>query len=66
MFDATTTALLRAVHEDVCQMVSPFQTTARVHVASKILEAASGGERSVEGLTRIGRHALREATCRSH
>jgi hypothetical protein len=66
MFDATTTALLRAIHEDVCQTVPPFQTTARVHVASKILEAASGGERSVECLTRIGRHALREATNLRH
>jgi hypothetical protein len=47
-------------------MVSPFQTTARVHVASAILEAASSGERSVDGLIRVGRRALRDATGGAH
>ncbi len=66
MFDLRTTALLRAIHEDVCQVVPPFQSTARVHVASAILEAARTGERSVERLTRIGQCALYEATTKTH
>src|SRR3954470_6597971 len=61
MFDAETTALLRAVLEDVCESVSCYQTAARTHVASMILEAASKGETSVDGLKQIGRSALRGA-----
>jgi hypothetical protein len=49
LFDAETTALLRAVVEDVCESVSRYETSARIHVASMILEAASKGETSVEG-----------------
>jgi hypothetical protein len=40
MFDAETTALLRAVLDEVCENVSKYETGARTHVASKILEAA--------------------------
>lgn len=61
MFDAETAALLRAVLEDVCESVSCYDTAARTHVASMILEAASKGETSVDGLKRIGRSALRGA-----
>jgi hypothetical protein len=61
MFDAETTALLRAVLEDVCESVSCYETAARTHVASMILEAASKGETSVDGLKQIGRSALRGA-----
>jgi hypothetical protein len=59
MFDAETTALLRAVLEDVCESVSCYETAARTHVASMILEAARKGETSVDGLKQIGRSALR-------
>jgi hypothetical protein len=31
MFDAETTALLRAVLEDVCESVSCYETAARTH-----------------------------------
>jgi len=41
MFDAETTALLRAVLDEVCESVSRYETSARTHVASMILEAAS-------------------------
>lgn len=58
MFDAETTALLRAVLEDVCESVSCYETAARTHVASMILEAASQGETSVDGLKQVGRTAL--------
>ena len=44
MFDTATTALLRAVLDEVCESVSHRETGARTHVASKILEAATRGE----------------------
>jgi hypothetical protein len=58
MFDAETTALLRAVLNEVCENVSKYENGARAHVASKILEAATRGETSAEDLKRIGRSAL--------
>lgn len=61
MFDAQTTALLRAVLDEVCEAVSRYETSARTHVASMILEAASNGETSVDGLKQVGRRALSEA-----
>jgi hypothetical protein len=61
MFDAETTALLRAVLDEVCENVSRYETGARAHVASKILEAATKGERSVDYLIRVGRTALDKA-----
>lgn len=60
-FDAQTTALLRAVLDEVCEAVSRYETSARTHVASMILEAASKGETSVDGLKQVGRRALSEA-----
>jgi hypothetical protein len=61
MFDAKTTALLRAVLDEVCASVSHYETGARAHVASKILEAATRGETSVDSLRQIGREALSAA-----
>ncbi|KYH03548.1 hypothetical protein [Bradyrhizobium sp. DOA1] len=58
MFDTTTTALLRAVLDEVCESVSQREIGARTHVASKILEAATRGEVSPEVLRQIGRDAL--------
>jgi len=66
MFDSETTALLRAVLDEVCESVSRYETSARTHVASMILEAASKGETSVQGLKRIGVNALREAPIVRH
>jgi hypothetical protein len=57
MFDIETTALLRAVDE-VCEHVSRYETGARAHVASKLLGAATNGERSVDDLKRVGQKAL--------
>ncbi|EHR00338.1 hypothetical protein Bra471DRAFT_00909 [Bradyrhizobium sp. WSM471] len=48
MFGTETTALLRAVLDDVCESVSHREIEARTHVASKILEAATIGEASVD------------------
>lgn len=39
MFDPATTALLRAVLDEVCEDVSRYETGARTHVTSRILEA---------------------------
>jgi hypothetical protein len=61
MFDVETTALLRAVLDEVCESVSRYETGARAHVASKLLEAATSGETSVDDLKRIGRSALDSA-----
>ncbi len=61
MFDAAITALLRTVLNEVCDNVSQYETTARTHVASKILEAATMGETSADGLKQVGRKALSDA-----
>ncbi|RXG85627.1 hypothetical protein [Bradyrhizobium vignae] len=58
MFDSVTTALLRAVLDEVCENVSRSETGARAHVASKILEAATKVDISPDHLKQIGRHAL--------
>jgi hypothetical protein len=44
--------------DEVCESVSAQETGARTHVASKILEAATHGEISPEGLRQVGREAL--------
>jgi len=46
MFDTATTALLRAIFEEVCEGLPQREIGARTHVASKILEAATCGELS--------------------
>lgn len=61
MFDTATTALLRAVLDEVCETVSRHETSARTHVASKILEAATRGKTSLDSLRQVGREALSEA-----
>ncbi|MCP3442011.1 hypothetical protein [Bradyrhizobium sp. CCGUVB14] len=61
MFDTTTTALLRAVLDEVCEGVSYCEIGRRTHVASKILEAATKGEVSPDGLRQVGRDALSHA-----
>ncbi|WP_426611194.1 hypothetical protein [Bradyrhizobium sp. McL0616] len=61
MFVTATTALLRAVLDEVCEGISSRETGARSHVAARILEAASRGEVSPEGLRQVGRQALSQA-----
>ncbi|WP_247773183.1 hypothetical protein [Bradyrhizobium sp. 192] len=61
MFDTATTALLRAILDEVCETVSHCEIGARTHVASQILGAASRGEVSPEGLRRVGRDTLPHA-----
>ncbi|KQT10560.1 MAG: hypothetical protein ACOY3N_11170 [Bradyrhizobium sp.] len=61
MFDTATSALLRAVLDEVCESVSAREIGARTQVASKILEAATRGEVSPEQLRQLGREALSHA-----
>ncbi len=61
MLDAATTALLRAILDEVCESVSRDETGARAHVASKILETSIKGETAPDRLRQIGREALNEA-----
>lgn len=61
MFDPATTALLRAVLDEVCEDVSRSESGARVHVASRILEAVTKGDTSPDRLKQIGREALQDA-----
>lgn len=57
IFDSATTALLRAVLDEVCESVSHREIGARTHVAS-ILHAATNREVSPEELRQVGRDAL--------
>ena len=61
MFDAQTTALLRAVLNEVCEDVSRYENGVRAHVASKILEAAKRGETSADDLRKAGKIASQAA-----
>lgn len=58
MFASETTALLRAVLNEVCRELPADETGTRTHVASRTLEAASRGETSIEVLKQIGQTAL--------
>ena len=57
MLDAEVTARLRGVFDEVCAGMS-YQPAVRVYVASKMLEAATSGEVSVEALRKVGLQAL--------
>ncbi|WFU14803.1 hypothetical protein [Bradyrhizobium sp. CB3481] len=58
MFDSESTALLQAVLNEVCKDVSLHEAGARTHVASKVLEVATGGKTCVDALKQVGRTAL--------
>jgi hypothetical protein len=62
MFSAETTALLRAVFEEVCENIPVNETGARTHVASKLLEVTAQGQFSKDALRAAGRKALNPAT----
>ncbi|MET4260883.1 hypothetical protein ABIC09_005848 [Bradyrhizobium sp. S3.12.5] len=61
MFDAATTALLRAVLDEVCVNVTRHETGARTLVATKILECVTRGETSPDVLKQAGRETLSDA-----
>jgi hypothetical protein len=54
MSDPATTALLPAVLDEVCKSVSRTETDTCTHVASKILEAVTGGATSADQLKSDG------------
>jgi hypothetical protein len=58
MPDAETLALLRAVHDELCASLSPFDASTRTDVASKLLETARNGRSSVDDLKQAGKEAL--------
>ncbi|WGD50869.1 hypothetical protein QA641_35650 [Bradyrhizobium sp. CB1650] len=64
MLDGATTALLRAILDEVCESVSPYDAGIRAYVASKILEAATRGETRPDLLKQIGQEALSRAPTR--
>lgn len=62
MFNTETTALLRAVLEEVCEDIPVSETGIRTHVATKLLEAAARGHLSTDVLMTTGRQALNPLT----
>jgi hypothetical protein len=66
-FDARTLANMKVALERACKMLSTGaeEHGARRHIASKILECAEGGDRTLGGLTRAGRTAATEL-CATH
>jgi len=66
MFDTDTTALLRAVLEEVCESISRREIGARTLVASRLLEAAKRGQTSLDELRQAGSRALFEVSVRRH
>jgi hypothetical protein len=61
MPDAETAALLRAVLDELCASMSPFDVGTRTHVASRLLEAVKQGKSSLDDLRSAGREALHKA-----
>lgn len=59
MPDAETAALLRAVLDEVCADVSPFDTVTRTHVAASLLEKTQQAQSSLEDLRQAAITALR-------
>ena len=58
MPDAQTAAMLRAVLEELCVSISPFDAHTRTNVASKLLETIRNGRSSLDDLKNAGRQAL--------
>lgn len=57
-FDKTTISAMRTVLEEVCSHIPTNAVAARTVIAVKILDCASNGERSYEGLRAAGRRAV--------
>ncbi|MCP3459526.1 MULTISPECIES: hypothetical protein [unclassified Bradyrhizobium] len=61
MSDTETTALLRAVLDEVCTDIPTSETAARERVAATVLEMIRMGCCSADDLRRAGRDALNRA-----
>lgn len=66
MLDAETTALLRAVLDEVCASISLSDTSTRTNVASKLLEAVKQGTPSADDLRRVGQQVLLQPSAQWH
>ena len=66
-FDARTLANMEVALERACQVLAngSEQHVARRHIASKILECAESGDKTLGGLTKAGRAAASEL-CATH
>jgi len=58
MPDAEMAALLRAVLDEVCADIAPYDTATRQRVAAQLTDIVRSGHHSVEDLKRAGRDAL--------
>jgi hypothetical protein len=61
-FDSRTLANMEVALERTCKLLSAGaeEHGTRRHIASKILECAAGGDKTLEGLTQAGRAAATE------
>jgi hypothetical protein len=57
--DAETAALLRAMLDEVCAGISPFDSVTRTHVASSLLEKTRQPDSSLDDLRQAAITALR-------
>jgi hypothetical protein len=57
-FDSKTVAAMRSVLEEACSHIPPSASSARTFVASRILECASTGEETYDGLLAAARRAI--------
>lgn len=60
MLDPATTALLRAILDEVCEGLPRSETGLRAHVASKMLDAAGNGIITADGLRQVAMQSLRK------
>jgi len=61
MPDAQTAALLRAILDELCCDIPPFDASTRTNVASQLLATMRQGKSSIEDLKRAGTAALRRS-----
>lgn len=63
-FDSRTFANMQVALERACQALPQGSDNheARRHIASRIIECAEGGDRTLDGLTEAGRRAALELT----
>lgn len=61
MPDAEMTAQLRAVLDEVCAEIPPWDTTTRERVAARLRDLVRSGRSSADELKRAGRDALTRA-----
>jgi hypothetical protein len=59
MSDPQTTALLRAILDELCRDIPQFDASTRTNVASQLLASVRQGSASIEDLKRAGKVALR-------